>query len=59
MPHISNLKEGKIFWRCKFHKAGCKEELRTYVGKAVDVTGTEHNHPPDQISNKAKKLVLP
>ena len=27
------------------------------VGRVVGVTCTEHNHPPDQASNKAKKLV--
>ena len=38
-------------------RLGAKEELCTSVGEAVDVTCTEHNHPPDQASNKAKKLV--
>ena len=28
----------------------------TSVGEAVDVTCTEHNHPPDHASNKAEKL---
>ena len=41
---------------CEFHKAGCKGRARS-VGEAVDVTCTEHNYPPDQASNKAKKLV--
>ena len=35
-------------------QAGCKGRA---VGEAVDVTCTEHNHPQDQVSNKAKKLV--
>ena len=38
---------------------GWVQRRATYVGEGVDVTGTEHNHPPDQTSNKAKKLVLP
>ena len=46
-----NNHEGKtVFWRCEFHKAGCKGRA-TSVGEAVDVTCTEHNHPPDQASN--------
>ena len=45
-----------MFWRCKFHKPGCKGTA-TSVGEAVDVTCTEHNRPQDQASNKAKKLV--
>ena len=57
LQHTSNLKEGKVFWRCEFHKAGCKGRA-TYVGEAVDVTTcTEHYHPPDQASSRAKKLV--
>ena len=38
-----------MFWRFKFHKAGCKGRA-TSVGEleAVDVTCNEHNHPPDQ-----------
>ena len=43
--------EGKVFWRCEFHGAG-REGRATSVGEAVDVTSTEHNHPPDQASNK-------
>ena len=26
------------------------------VGETIDITRTEHNHPPDQESNKTKKL---
>ena len=37
-------------------QAGCKGRA-TSVGEAVDVTCTEHNHPQDQASNKAKKLM--
>ena len=37
-------------------QAGCKGRA-TSVGEAVDVTCTEHNHPQDQASDKAKKLV--
>ena len=44
-------KEGKVFWRCEFHRAG-REGRATSVGETVDVTCTEHNHPPDQASNK-------
>ena len=38
--HTSYLKEGKVFGRCEFHKAGCKGRA-TSVGEAVDVTYTE------------------
>ena len=38
-------------------QAGCKGRA-TSVGEAVDVTCTEHNHPQDQASNKAKKLMF-
>ena len=41
---------------CEFHKAGCKGRA-TSVGEAIDVTCSEQNHPPDQASNKAEKLV--
>ena len=37
---------------------GWVQRKATCVGEAVDVTGTKHNHPPDQTSHKAKKLVL-
>ena len=37
---------------------GWVQRKATCVGEAVDVAGTEHNHPPDQTSHKAKKLVL-
>ena len=47
--------EGEVFWKCKFHKAGCNGRATSH--EVVDVTWTEHNHPPDQASNKAKKLV--
>ena len=31
-------KECKVFWRCEFHKAGCKgREHATSVGEAIDV----------------------
>ena len=53
---IREGKEHKVFWQCKFHKAGCKDRA-TSVGEAIDVTCSEHNHPPDQASNKAEKLV--
>jgi len=52
------IQEGKaVFWRYKFHKAECKGRTTYYstctsVGEAVDVTCTEHNHPPDQTSKK-------
>ena len=39
-----------------FGNAGCKGRA-TSVGKVVGLTCTEHNHPPDQALNKAKKLV--
>ena len=29
------LKECKVFWRCEFHKAGCKGRT-TSVGEAID-----------------------
>ena len=47
-----------VFRRSTFHKAGCKGRATcTSVGEAVDVTCTEHNHPPNQTSNNAKKPV--
>ena len=48
---IHEGKEGKIFWRWELHKAGCNRRA-TSVGEAVEVTCLEHNHPPDQASNK-------
>ena len=53
---ICEGKEGKVFWQCEFHKAGCKGRA-TPVSEAIDITCNEHNHPPDQASNKAEKLV--
>ena len=41
----------KMFF-ASFTRLGEKEELRTPVGEAVDVTCTEHNHPPDWASKK-------
>ena len=53
---IREGKECKVFWQCEFHKAGCKGRA-TSVGEAIDITCNEHNHPQDQASKKAEKLV--
>ena len=51
--HPSNFKEDKVFWRCEFHKSSWVKRKSYVVGEAtVDVTCTEHNHSPDQASNK-------
>ena len=49
---IHERKEGEVFWRCELHMAGCKGRAAS-VGEAVEVTCPEHNHPPDQASNKS------
>ena len=55
VPQTSEKVKG--FWDVSLTRLGAKEELCTSVGEAIDVTCTQHNHPPDQASNKAKKLV--
>ena len=42
-----------VFGRCMFQKAGCKGRATC---TSVDVICTEHNHLPDQSSNKANEL---
>ena len=42
-----------MFSRYKLHKAVCKGR-GTSVGEAVEVMCPEHNHPPDQASNRKR-----
>ena len=53
--HTSTSKKVKCFGDVSSSQGWVQRAIS--VGKTIDITRTEHNHPPDQASNKAKKLV--